>query len=345
MKKTDYKKTRFVLSILIFLFVINAKSQTITDSVKWISLEEAGAEFLEVQKPVIFYFYKDDCDSCRYMEETTFSNSEVSNYINILFYPVKINALSKDTIKFFDGKLYANSEKTGKIHDLAYMLGVHSDTLPSLVFFSRKAQGIEFPGYKNRDEIFRILTYYNEGIYDYVEFEDWYKYHRKGYPPGQSQIMTRLLVKWKTLDEALELNKTQKRKIILNLYNYNRVSCTLMRTNTFNQPQVADYINKNFYPISIDVFTKDTLEIFGQKYINENQPYKYHQLPIAALEGKMNFPVFLILDENLKVLEKVTGYLTPEMVESILNFYGSNSNKTIKWQIYKKEFVSKIKEE
>ncbi len=333
------------MKTLFFLFFVLAQfqssSQNTKDSIKWISLEEAGNKFLKVQKPIMIYFYKQDCDSCREQEKTTFSNPEVANYINILFYPVKINAETKDSLKFFDGKYYFNSEKTGKIHDLTYQLA-GNDTFPALVVFGRKAKGRTFKGFKNRDEIFRFLIYYAENIDATTSYEDWYKYHVKGYPPGQSQIMTRLKIKWKTLDEAQELNKTTPKKMLLNFYNYNKISCTLMRTQTYNQNEIAGYLNEKFYPVNIDVFTQDTLEIKGITYINENKSYKYHQLPIAALEGKMNFPAFIILDESGKVLAKYQEYMTPEKLEGIIHFYGEDTYKTEKFSTFISKFKSKL---
>ena len=331
-----------VFPILIFLaFSINA--QSVKDSVHWISIEKAGSLFLKKQKPVLFYFYKKDCDSCRLEEKTTFSNPEVANYINVLFYPVKINAETTDSLKFFDEKYYKNSGKHGKIHDLAYKLAVTEDSFPALVVFSRRAEGRTFYGYKDRDEIFRILIYYAEDIDVSTSFEDWYKYHKKGYPPGQKQIFTRLKIRWKTLDEALKLNKKEPRKILLNFYNYNKISCSLIRTQTFNQQQIAEYLNKKYYPVNIDVFSQDTLKIMGQTYINENKPYKYHQLPIAALGGKMVFPAFIILDENEKVLVKIQEYMTPEKFEPLMKYYGDNFYKKENFTTFMKHFKSELK--
>jgi thioredoxin-related protein len=274
------------------------------------------------------------------MEKTTFSNPEVSNYINIVFYPVKVDAESGDSLTFFDGKKYGKS-KTGKqYNDLATTLLGKTDTFPALVIFSRKAQGQVFKGYKNRDEIFRPLIYYSEDIDQAVDYKDWYKIHKKGFPPGKTQIMTHLYVKWKNLNEAEAANKTEPRKMILNFYNYYRVSCSLMRTEVFNNPVIANYLNEKYYCVNIDVFTQDTLEIFGQKYINENKPYKYHQLPIAALEGQMTFPSFIILDENGKVLEKMRQFVTPVTLETIVHYYGDNSYKTDKWDDFKTKFKS-----
>ena len=223
-------------------------------------------------------------------ENTTFSNPEVANYLNILFYNVKINAETKDSIRFFDGTWVKNTGQYGKVHDFVFQMTGMTDSFPSLVLFSRRAAGRAFPGYKDRDEIFRILIYYSEDVDLATSFENWHKYHTLGYPPGQSQIMTRLKVKWKTLDEALELNKTAPRKILLNFYNYNKISCTLLRTQTFNQQQIADYLNQKYYAVNVDAFTQDTLTIKGITYINENQSYKYHQLPIAGIRRENAVP-------------------------------------------------------
>jgi len=331
-----------IFIFLFFIFIeIHSFSQIINDSINWISLEEAGSKFAETQKPIMIYFYKQNCDSCREQEKITFTNMEVANYINILFYPVKIDAETKDSLKFFDGKYYFNSKETGEIHDLTYQLA-GSDTFPVLVVFGRKAKGRTFKGFKNRDDIFRFLIYYAENIDATTPYENWYKYHVKGYPPGQSQIMTRLKINWKTLSEAQELNKTTPKKMLLNFYNYNKISCTLMRTQTYNQKEIAKYLNDKFYPVNIDVFSQDTLEIKGVKYINENKAYKFHQLPIAALEGKMSFPAFIILDEKGNVLVKYQEYMTPEKIEAIIHYYGDDFYKTGDFTTFGAKFKSRL---
>jgi len=335
---------KYYFLTLLFFWTFFTYSQTLKDSVHWISIEKAGKLFPEKQKPILFYFYKNNCDSCRIQEETTFSNPEVANYINVLFYPVKINVETKDSLKFFDGNYYKNTGKHGKIHDLVFKLAGTTDSFPVLVLFSKRAEGKSFFGYKDRDEIFRILIYYAEDIDVSTTFDDWYKYHKKGYPPGQKQIFTRLKIRWKTLDEALELNKKEPRKILLNFYNYNKISCSLLRTQTFNQAQIAEYLNEKYYSVNIDVFSQDTMTIMGQTYINENKSYKYHQLPIAALGGKMTFPAFIILDENEKVLIKVQEYMIPEKFEPLMRFYGDNTYKNENYNTFMKDFKSKLKD-
>ncbi len=334
-------KITISLSILIFNSLISF-SQEINDSVKWISIEKASELFIKTQKPILLYFYN-NCDTCRKMESETFSNTEVSNYINAFFYPVKIDANEQKPLTFFDGTVYKNSVQDSIKHDLLKMLVGENDSLPVLVLFNRRAEGSAFFGFKNRDEIFRVLIYYAEDMGLSVTFSEWYKYHTKGYPAGQKQIVTRLIIKWKTLAEAEALKKIEPRKTLLNFYSYYRTSCTLMRTQTYNHPVIAKYLNKKYYPVNVDVYTTDTLQIFGQTYINENKPHKFHQLPINALEGKMSFPSFLILDEEGKVLIKIFQYMTPEKLEPIIRYYGDDIYKqNISYQEFIKTFKSEI---
>ncbi len=310
-------------------------AQSVRDSVKWIPMDSVAPRFARVQKPVLLYLYADKNDSCRVQERTTFSNPEVANYVNILFYPVKFDVHSKEIVKFFDENAYTNT--SGNIHNLAQMLTNGNDSLPAIVMFSRRAKGQPFFGYQSRDDIFRPLIFYAEDVDKWIAYEDWKKLHEKAFPPGQQQVVTRLTIRWKTLDEATELNKTAPRKTLLTFYNRNFISETVMRTQVYNEKSIAEYLNKMYYPVNIDAYSQDTLKIKGVTYINENQPHKYHQLPIAALEGKMQFPALLILDENGNVLDRVQKFLTPREMLLLLKYYGENSHKTTPWETYLKE--------
>ena len=96
---------------LLLLILENTLSQSNNDiidtsKVEWLSFEDALNKFEKKQKPIIIFFDNPDIDSSLLMLNNTFGNEEVSNYINILFYPIKINTYSKDSITFFDGKKY-----------------------------------------------------------------------------------------------------------------------------------------------------------------------------------------------------------------------------------------------
>ncbi len=333
----------FLLTVLFFHFSGNAQkfnNDKHTSKVNWKSIEEVQKLFAEKQKPVYIFLY-DNNDSSLLMLNQTFGLEEVANYLNILFYPVKLNIHSKDTIRFFDGKDYTNTGRNQDIHDLAFKLA--GDTIPyapSSVIFSREAVGSVYKGFKNRDHIFPMLIYYAENANKALPYSDYEKYYFKTYPPGKKQIMSRVLVKWKPIEEAFEMAKKSHKKIFVNLYNNYNISCTMMRLKTYNDPVIAKYLNEKFYPVNIDVKMKDTIHLFGQTFINENQAHGYHQLAISFLNGKMVFPAFLVFDENGKFLDKKQEYMTPETFEPLIHFVGDNAYKTQKWTEYLKNFKS-----
>ena len=336
--------TLFYLFIFpFFLFAQQGNYEVLdTSKVEWKSFEETNNLFQKKQKPVMIFLYDKNDDSSSVMLNQVFSLDEVASYINILFYPIRLEIHSKDTLTFFDGNKYANANRNKGVHDLAIKLAGGVPSSPSILIFSKEAIGTVYPGYKDRNHIFPILIYYAENAYKSTKYEDFEKYYLKTYPPGQKQIMTRVLVKWKSMEEAFELNKKVPKKIFVNLYNSYNISCTMMRLKTYNNPKIANYLNNNFYCVNMDVKSQDTINLFEQKYINEGASHGYHQLPISFLSGKMNFPAFLIFDEKSNFLDKKQEYMTPEIFEPIIKFVGSDAYKMKKWDAYLKSFESEL---
>lgn len=333
----------FILFYPLFLFSQQENHVVFnTSKVVWKSFEETNKFFQKKQKPVMIFLFNNDDDSSSVMLNQVFGMDEVANYINILFYPIKLEIHSKDTLTFFDGNKYANTNKNNGVHDLVIKLTSGDTQTPSVLVFSKEAVGTVYPGFKDRNHIFPLLIYYAENTYKSTKYEDFEKYYFKTYPPGQKQIMTRILVKWKSIDEAFELNKKYPKKIFINLYNNYNINCTVMRLKTYNNPKIATYLNKNFYCVNLDVKLQDTIELLDQTYINEGVSHGYHQLPISFLNGKMDFPAFLIFDEKSKFLDKKQEYMTPEIFEPIIKFLGSDAYKKQKWDTYLESFKSEF---
>ncbi len=337
------KNLKFTLFILIGIFTeltTSVFAQTDTSKVKWLSFDDARQQFEKNQKPVLIFFHDTKNDSSNLMLNKTFGLQEVANYINILFYPVRMNIRSKETITFFDGKSYSNQEGLDDIHEMVTALLGKDAKMPAMILFTKNAVGTVYQGFKSRDQIFPLLIYYAESVYNSTTYDKFEKYYFKTYPPGQSQIMTRVLIKWKGIEEAFELNKTEPKKIIVNIYDNYSISSTMLNLKTFNNSIIAEYLNKNFYCVNLDARTKDTINILSQKYINEGATHGYHQLVIAMLNGKMVFPSFLILDEESKMIDRIQTYMIPEDFEVLAHFIGDNDYKTKKWDDYKPNFKS-----
>ena len=56
-------------------------------------------------------------------------------------------------------------------------------------------------------------------------------------------------VKWLTFEEAIELNRREPRKIMIDVYTDWCSWCKVMDKNTFNQAVIANYLNKTYYQV------------------------------------------------------------------------------------------------
>ncbi len=306
-------------------------------TISWLSFEETALKFQEKQKPIMIFMYAEDDTISEKMIKETFSKNEVVNYLNILYYPIKLNVYSNDTITFFNNtKFYKLPDE--KYHSLVNFLTGDSVTSPLMVIFNKQAEGRVFYGFKNRDSIFATLIYYSEEIYKSTTYEDWEEIYFKAYPPGQQQIMTRLIIRWQTIDEMKTEFEQKPKKILIDLYDNYSVASTVMKTQTYNKKEIAEYLNKNFYRVSVELRSTQEFEFLGVTYKNSGPPYNYHQFVYSVLQGNFKFPAFIILDEEMNLLDRIQVFLTPQAIDPILHFYGDNYYKTQNYEEFLKNY-------
>ena len=122
------------------LFILISFSGFTQETVKWYTLKEA--EELNKKEPRIFFIdvYTDWCGWCKEMDRVSFSHPVIAEYLNAHFYPVKLNAETRDTI-LFGGHVFIN-KGTGQrpSHDLAISLLNGKMSYPSVVYLNSKYQ-------------------------------------------------------------------------------------------------------------------------------------------------------------------------------------------------------------
>lgn len=152
------------------------------------------------------------------------------------------------------------------------------------------------------------------------------------------------LVKWYTIEEAMKLNEKTPKKIFIDVYTDWCGWCKTMDKNTFNNPVIAEYLNKFFYPVKLNAEQKEDITYKGTIYKNKGtEPRSPHDFAAALLSGKMSYPSVAYLDGENNLLTAVPGYYPPEEMEPILVFFGEDHYKTTKWEDFKAKFVSKLK--
>ena len=324
-------------SILILFLFLSTTLFSQDSTLNWLTFEQTSVLFEKNQKPIMVFLYSKDDLKSKKMLETTFANQEVYNYLNILFYSIKFDIETDDTLQFFNGKKFGHLPNE-KYHSLVKYLAGDSITLPALVMFNRVGEGRVFFGSKNRDSIFPTLIYYSENIYNSTTYEEWEDYYFKAFPPGQKQIITRLKIRWQTMNEMLQEYETKPKMIFIDLYDSYNTASTVMRMETYNNPKIAEYLNKNFYRVTVKLRSEEEFELKGVTYKNSGTGYKYHQFPYAVLNGNLQFPAFVILDEDMNLIERKQIFMTPEIFEPIIHFYGDGNYKNQDYKTFFENF-------
>jgi thioredoxin-related protein len=141
-------------------------------------------------------------------------------------------------------------------------------------------------------------------------------------------------IKWYGIEEAVALNKKKKKKFFIDLYTDWCGWCKKMDATTFTDPVIVEYMNENFYAVKLDAETSDTITINGQEYVNPKPGTRRssHQLAIALLNGKMSYPSFAFLDEEVKMITVLPGYNPPEKLEPVLHYIAQEAYKKESYQ-------------
>ena len=142
-------------------------------------------------------------------------------------------------------------------------------------------------------------------------------------------------VKWLSWEEAMALSQTEKKKILLNVYTDWCGWCKRMDKATFEEPNIARYINDNFYPVKFDAEQRNELEYKGKtyKYVKNGQR-GYHELAAELLKGRLSFPTVVFLDENANVIQSIVGYKSPQQFERIATYFAGGHYKKTPWSTY-----------
>lgn len=161
------------------------------------------------------------------------------------------------------------------------------------------------------------------------------------FPAGaQTQQAPATKIKWLDIEEAAALNAKKPKKIFIDMYTDWCGWCKKMDAATFINPVIVKYMNDNFYAVKFNAERKDTVLFNGTIFVNPNPSgsRSSHKLATELLGGRMSYPSFVFLDENLKKVTTVPGYRKAPEFESILNYIGTNAYKTQKWEEFSATF-------
>ena len=73
-------------------------------------------------------------------------------------------------------------------------------------------------------------------------------------------------VEWLSWEQAMRKSKQEKRKYFVDVYTPWCGWCKKMDKSTFDQREIASFLNENYYPIKFNAEQKEPIKIDGQEY-------------------------------------------------------------------------------
>lgn len=328
----------FVLTI-VAMFTLNLYAQQ--EELKWYSLKEAIELSKKTPKKIFIDMYTDWCGWCKKMDRETFNNPAIAQYLKENYYLVKFNAETRDTLEF-KGKKYMNNGIGPKsVNDLAVEFLGGKMSYPTIVYMDENENLLSaVPGYMTPSDIEPILVFFARDIFKSTVFNDFKDNFNKTYKDTVPFVDK---IKWVSLEKAEELNKKAPKKIMIFLYHNWCVECKMMVATSFNNEKLSEYINTNYYPVLFDIMSKDTVTFNGTKFINEGKEHPFHQFAVTLLNGKMNVPQMVYINELNQLISVVPGYFIAKSAEPVFHFFKEDAYQTKKWEEYIKDFAGEIK--
>ena len=159
--KTVILSVLFLTTCLFPTVIANDKVESV---VHWVSMEYAVDMAPLNSRKILVDVFTTWCAWCKIMEQKTYSNEQIINYINEKYYAVKLNAETKDSIRF-QGKKFGPVPQA-RVNQLASLLLNGKYTYPTTVIMSKNSEVLSpVAGYMDVATMETVLKFYGEDIY------------------------------------------------------------------------------------------------------------------------------------------------------------------------------------
>lgn len=150
-------------------------------------------------------------------------------------------------------------------------------------------------------------------------------------------------INWITWEQAQAAQKLKPKKVVVDVYTDWCGWCKKMDATTFAHPEIAKYVNENYYAIKFNAEQRQPINFNGKEYKFIGQGSRgYHELAAYIMNNKMSYPTTVYFDENWNTLTAIPSYLEAPTFEMILTFFASDAYKTTPWEQYQNTFKGKL---
>jgi len=144
-------------------------------------------------------------------------------------------------------------------------------------------------------------------------------------------------INWITFEEAEQKMKEQPKKVLIDVYTDWCGWCKVLDKKTYSNPQLIEYVNKNFYAIKFNAEQKEPVQFLGKKW-EFVAAQKSNALAVNLMGGRMSYPTTVFMEEGFKEAQPIPGFMEVYQMEGIMKFIGDNFNKKMNWNDFQHQF-------
>jgi len=165
-----------------------------------------------------------------------------------------------------------------------------------------------------------------------------------------SILVAKAQVNWMSIEEVNLAMEKEPKKILVDFYTHWCGPCKMMENRTYSNEIIAEYINRNYYPVKFNAEGNEKIQFNGRDfsnpyYVKTNRKGVQHEFPMYY--GINAYPSAVFIDSDYSLITSIVGFLSPREFEPYLNLFATEKYKDIKsredWDKFQSEFKSRIK--
>ena len=158
-------------------------------------------------------------------------------------------------------------------------------------------------------------------------------------------------IEWMSLAEALEAQKKEPKKIFMDVYTDWCGPCKLLDKNTFQNPDVSNYIRTHYYAVKFNAEGQEEINFFDQTYTNPkfdpNRKGRNATHQFTQFLGVKGYPTMVFFSETGDPIMPVVGYQKPQQLELFLKMIKQGDYQVFSspedFETYRKTFRPKFR--
>ena len=118
--------------------------------------------------------------------------------------------------------------------------------------------------------------------------------------------------------------------------------CKKMDRDTYTNKLIAAVLNHYYLSVHFDAESKDAFKWNGQEFAGSTKRNTPHSFTTAILGGQIGYPSVAIFDQQMKLVQMLSGYQGPEDFIKFICFFVNDNYKKYNVQNFMEVFDSQI---